>query len=187
MKKLTILIIALSLAAFANAAEIAWKIANISTYDTYSATTPTKIASGANYLILAIYSADTTISASFDSGAISYGDDSLVASFAPTANGGTGTGTGKKVEYTYAQGTYYYAVLYNSKGMTSVDAYDYYAVGATLTGNPVATSPDTPLQLKWTTDGKGYPAFSAVSTPEPTSGLLLLLGVAGLALKRKRA
>jgi hypothetical protein len=30
-------------------------------------------------------------------------------------------------------------------------------------------------------------AWTAVTVPEPTSGLLLLLGVAGLALKRKRA
>ena len=30
-------------------------------------------------------------------------------------------------------------------------------------------------------------AFSAINAPEPTSGLLLLLGMAGLALKRKRA
>lgn len=42
--------------------------------------------------------------------------------------------------------------------------------------------------------GSGIPAaatgaavFSAYSVPEPTSGLLLLLGVAGLALRRKRA
>ena len=30
-------------------------------------------------------------------------------------------------------------------------------------------------------------SFTAMPTPEPTSGLLLLLGMAGLALKRKRA
>ena len=33
----------------------------------------------------------------------------------------------------------------------------------------------------------GATAWTAASVPEPTSGLLLLLGVAGLALKRKRA
>ena len=51
---------------------------------------------------------------------------------------------------------------------------------------------ETPIKM-----GEGYPAFDVSDTavpgawvtaaPEPTSGLLLLLGVAGLALKRKRA
>ena len=34
---------------------------------------------------------------------------------------------------------------------------------------------------------KGATAWTAAAVPEPTSGLLLLLGMAGLALKRKRA
>ena len=42
------------------------------------------------------------------------------------------------------------------------------------------------LSMKATT-AKGFGKFQAVAVPEPTSGLLLLLGVAGLALKRKRA
>lgn len=42
------------------------------------------------------------------------------------------------------------------------------------------------LSMKATT-AKGFGNFQAVAVPEPTSGLLLLLGVAGLALKRKRA
>ena len=167
-------------------AQVAWKIGNIATYDTYSASTPTKIAKDSNYLILAIYSADTTASATFDGSSVSYGGDSLIASFAPSASGGTGTTTGKKLDYDYSAGSYYYAVLYNSKGTTSTTAYDYYAVSSVLTGNPVAVSPDTPIALTWQTSA-GYPAYTAAAVPEPTSGLLLLLGVAGIALKRKRA
>ena len=37
------------------------------------------------------------------------------------------------------------------------------------------------------TGTKNASAWTAVAAPEPTSGLLLLLGMAGLALKRKRA
>jgi len=33
---------------------------------------------------------------------------------------------------------------------------------------------------------ESYGAWTAATIPEPTSGLLLLLGVAGLALKRKQ-
>lgn len=42
----------------------------------------------------------------------------------------------------------------------------------TITGDPITS---------------GWTAAATMATPEPTSGLLLLLGVAGLALKRKRA
>lgn len=37
------------------------------------------------------------------------------------------------------------------------------------------------------TDGTGWQVAQATSIPEPTSGLLLLLGVAGMALRRRRA
>lgn len=47
-------------------------------------------------------------------------------------------------------------------------------------GNPAISTPMNPQTGVWAVS-----TFSAV--PEPTSGLLLLLGVAGLALKRKRS
>ena len=135
---------------------------------------------------MALYSADTTISADLSSGTASYGSDVVISTFAPSASGGTGT-TGKKLEYDYAAGTYYYVVLFNSKGTTTASAYDYYAIGQALTGNPAAVSPDTPLALAWQASAYGYTSYTATAVPEPTSGLLLLLGVAGIALKRKRA
>lgn len=188
MKKIvyTIAIVAMT-SATAFGAQVAWKIGNISTFDTYSASSPTKIAKDSNYLILAFYSSDATVSATFDGSSVVAGGDTIISSFAPSASGGTGTATGKKLEYDYSAGSYYYAVLYNSKGTTSTSAYDYYAVSSVLTGNPVAVSPDTPLSLTWQT-AAGYPSYTATSAvPEPTSSLLLLLGMAGLALKRKRA
>ena len=47
------------------------------------------------------------------------------------------------------------------------------------------TSDDWSGQFDVGTEGSFYGTFSSV--PEPTSGLLLLLGVAGLALRRRRA
>ncbi len=52
-----------------------------------------------------------------------------------------------------------------TKTSTIMNCFDYYATG-------------TEENVWWT---------NVTSVPEPTSGLLLLLGMAGLALKRKRA
>jgi hypothetical protein len=93
------------------------------------------------------------------------------------------------------QGTYsvdgsvdgYYAVLVlNDAG----DYASYYDVG-NISGTTGASSPtNIKVNMEWTggeylTSGGYTVAVGAV--PEPTSGLLLLLGMAGLALKRKRA
>lgn len=50
---------------------------------------------------------------------------------------------------------------------------------ANYVGGSIALTPQGPAQA-WTADG-------AIPTPEPTSGLLMLLGMAGLALRRRRA
>ena len=77
----------------------------------------------------------------------------------------------------------YYAVLIlNEAG----DLASFYVIDA-ITGTTGASAPtDRLVNASWTgpeylTSG-GY----TVNVPEPTSGLLLLFGVAGLALKRKR-
>lgn len=55
--------------------------------------------------------------------------------------------------------------------------------------NPETTKIDgTAVEAAFAANGSQYSAFGGGGdTPEPTSGLLLLIGVAGLALKRKRA
>ena len=71
---------------------------------------------------------------------------------------------------------------------TTVDGQEYEWTLTLKTGTAQATS--TP-SLSWFaanhTTGEGINANGWAAVPEPTSGLLMLLGMAGLALRRKRA
>ena len=72
----------------------------------------------------------------------------------------------------------YIVRLFNNNKVTYVsDKYSYDSLTANVWAKDI-------LSMK-ATESVGFGNFRAV--PEPTSGLLLLLGVAGLALKRKRA
>ena len=85
---------------------------------------------------------------------------------------------------TYGAGDELYAVILYT---TKVDSDDYYMGNY---GHMKLTSDQSDslgsLALKMGGTGSAT-AWSTAAVPEPTSGLLLLLGMAGLALKRKRA
>jgi len=83
-------------------------------------------------------------------------------------------------EATYTGGGIYTGILC---GTAATDE-----TGATWTGMASGSSfgPEEPTSIK--VSDTGYTGtWTAAPVPEPTSGLLLLLGMAGLALKRKRA
>ena len=81
----------------------------------------------------------------------------------------------------------YYAILISDAAGTSASYMDMGQIqGTTAMSAPTALS----FNSGWVSDSdsltmNGYSV--AVAVPEPTSGLLLILGMAGLALKRKRA
>ena len=75
-----------------------------------------------------------------------------------------------------AEDGYFTMEMNNLQGYSSTDNTE----ETRIDGNAVAAA--------WEANGSQYSSFGGGGdTPEPTSGLLLLIGVAGLALKRKRA
>ena len=74
----------------------------------------------------------------------------------------------------------YYVILDTSK-----DPNEYYASEKTALTGRSATG--TLIDTGFGSVANSAVSFTAVNVPEPTSGLLMLLGIAGLALKRRRA
>ena len=181
MKKLMTLVVAVGMASIASAASISWKSGTISlptggsgvtgylflvdeaTYGTYSAyTDATKLSDD-------IYAAYSGSFASAD------GTSSKLSKGAMTLTDGVDT---------YGAGSELYAVILYT---TKVDTDDYYMGNY---GYMKLTSDQSDslgsLALKMGGTGNAT-AWSTAAVPEPTSGLLMLLGMAGLALRRRRA
>ena len=183
MKKLMIALGAVVMATVVNAASVQWGGA-FSTPEDVDTTLP----AGTQFALL--YSASeftgaATSVASFNVGAAANNGGSIVATYAIDAGESSNfefatiwDNTGKDVNG-------YYAILtLNDEG----DKAAYMYMGDV--SNTTATSPmqDKLYNAGWADDSKtltsgGY----TVSVPEPTSGLLMLLGFAGLALRRRRA
>lgn len=191
MKKLMMVVAAFALAASAQAATFNWKW-------TSTLKDPTSTAfSGTVYLFNAQdYSQQTILTAflanpksyalsgAIDSYATSNGKNSTGAEI-PEANIGTlrGSGDDKYVDYFYAttfkSGDDSYIFLTDTYTV-NVQASQITSISTSLSGSTVAPEDTSTIQ-----SGKvWYAAPSAI--PEPTTGLLVLLGIAGLALRRRR-
>lgn len=184
MKKLMITAAIVCAAALSQAASVKWSETNL-----YAGNSTTRY-SGTLYLfdagttsVASLYAAlgtSTDLTATMSASAIN--------SMAITATSGMKTSS----EFTYGSdgNTYnlYFAAILKSgdKDYVYISAEKSYVENVSMTPTVAFGNQGTGSQSLPTADGfQGAGKWSTV--PEPTSGLLMLLGVAGLALKRKRA
>ena len=185
MKKLIIAVAAVAMGIAANAASFSWTVSKGYIYD--GADTPAKLTSGSAYLVFASALSQSDLVTAFAA------DAATAASTVATKAVSTGTiGSDARVAVTAftsdvtADQTAYFVVFNDDKMYVSITAdAEYAAVGTSeVQFNSVSSSSKLSFDA-----ASGYSAagWYTAAVPEPTSGLLMLLGMAGLALKRKRA
>ena len=182
MKKLVILVSALSMACALNAASYVWGLAS-GDFQDHSGN---ELYTGTAFLYLGTVTASGT---EFSTAGATYiasagFDDTLWAYGQPS----TETIQNSDAIASTAAGQSYSIVLLEESGVTSLDGYEgYYAIvnGTSIEGSIPGVTVTKYADFTNGTDSAYTTSYMAA--PEPTSGLLLLLGMAGLALKRKRA
>ena len=181
MKKLMIAAAIVCAAALSQAASVAWTCTNV-----YAGNADDK-ATGRAYLMLANDVADFTALAGKGATAVNAALANALVNYTPTTAGAYGL-TKTNAELGLQDSKSYgnaYLVIFDTATVTDASKFFVTAAKAleTYEGDNVYT-------LKFAsqaTNSKKAENWNAVAAPEPTSGLLLLLGMAGLALKRKRA
>ena len=192
MKKLVIGIAVAFCAAMVNAASINWSISNV-----YSSGDSTTKGDGyAAYLFVTANSSNvdgltvTTLSA-VTSLIGTDGWASAVAGLSSANNNLSSAGTlanaATGISSDFSSGSVSaFAIVFDAA--TIADAQNYYLVNAGDAKTVSFTSSTGAKGLSFGSQATGSTASGAwTAVPEPTSGLLMLLGMAGLALRRRRA
>ena len=193
MKKLMIMLGAVAAAIGVQAASIDWSVAN----NGWVLDSDSKAASGFTVYLINGATSLETIAAAINSTTGAFDDDQTWV----YASAATDNGKGRVSELTtttdkLVRGTDYdFSVLLIDAGATGGPKY---MVSDTFTQTAYKVGDDEAMGVSFGTSSLGANAltynatsaangWAAVAVPEPTSGLLMLLGMAGLALRRRRA
>ena len=188
MKKLMIMLVAMAVVATVNAAAYSWKASSGRLFDGQGSESANRYA-GTGYLfnvdtvsqasLLAAFASDEGVAATLTS-ALSTGTFSSGRISTPVAF------TGPDANFTA-----YFAVFgKDANGNDAIYISDTAPAQYTAVGEGAIVfnnQNDYSVGFKDVSAGYSSAGWYAASVPEPTSGLLMLLGMAGLALRRRRA
>ena len=186
MKKIMIMLAAVTLAAVSQAATFSWK-----TYTgqyVYQSGTSTKLAGATVYLFDAsVVSQTALLTGLFADGA----DKKSITDFTALSTAETGsTGAISATEFTGGAAgetlnTYFAIVDGNNVFISTAASADGLETGTAALTFKGISSPSKAAATEFSGSVSAAGWYTAV--PEPTSGLLILVGLAGLALRRRRA
>ncbi len=185
MKKLIIITAIIGVAISAQAAQFNWKTGT--SQQVYLQNTSDRAASLTARLFDAGVYSQTAIVEAFFGG--TYASLTSLSTVTTSSTGAiTTSATGNVFESSNDPQTGYFAVVSGDdifiSTYASVAATDVGAATLTFSGTKAASQA---AATEWTTGMTASAGWYTATVPEPTSGLLMLLGVAGLALRRRRA